>query len=349
MIAIMNFLPVPGFAGPRNMRTSGTRDNEGQESNICYELILMREPLENADLVVFAKAADAKSLTRAAAELGIPRATLGKRLARLEHRLGVRLLRRTTRSLALTDAGEAFYRHARIVLDAVNQAEASVRRASDEISGDLRVSVPPMTGSRFFDMIAEFVEAHPQVRLHVLFSSRMVDLRREAYDVALRATDRLEPGLVARTIARTRLVAVASPGYLAEHGEPRKLSDLGRHRCLMGFARGELPQTHWASGRSKIALEGVFFSNSPALLCRLATRGRGIAFVPEVAAARHVERGELVAVLPKTLRVEGRIALVYPERDLVPPQVRAFIDFMAKRLPVLFPHKGGEARDGERD
>lgn len=304
----------------------------------------MWEPLENAELLAFTKIVDAKSLTRAAAELGIPRATVGKRLARLEQRLKVRLLRRTTRSLALTDAGETFYRQARIVLDAASQAEASIRRPGDAISGDLRVSLPPMTGARFLDAIAEFVEAHPQVRLHAMFSSRMVDLRREGYDVALRATEQLEPGLVARTIARTSLVAVASPGYLSEHGEPQRLSDLAHHRCLMGFARGELPQTHWASGKSKFPLEGACFSNSPELLCRLAARGQGIALVPAVAAAAYVERGDLVPVMPKILRVDGRMALVYPERDLVPAQVRAFIDWMVTRLPPLMQSQAKEKR-----
>ncbi|MFT3924401.1 MAG: LysR family transcriptional regulator [Myxococcales bacterium] len=293
----------------------------------------MKEPLDNAELLAFAKAVDAKSLTRAAAELGIPRATLGKRLSRLEQRLGVRLLRRTTRSLTLTDVGETFYRQARLVLEAASQAESSVRRTGGPIAGELRVSLPPMTGAAILDTIAEFAEAHPQVRLHAFFSSRMVDLKREGYDVAIRATEQLEPGLVARTIARTQLIGVASPGYLAEHGEPGRLSDLPRHRCLMGFARGEFPQTHWASGRSKIALDGAFFSNSPELLCRLAARGQGIALVPELAAAPHVESGRLVAVLPKILRVEGRMALVYPERLFVPAQVRAFIDWMLARLP----------------
>lgn len=298
-------------------------------------MILMKDPLETAELLAFAKAVEAKSLTRAAGELGIPRATLGKRLARLEQQLGVRLIRRTTRSLTVTEAGETFYRQARIVLDAVSQAEASIQRAGDAISGELRVSLLPMTGSRFLDLVAEFVEAHPHVRLHVLFASRMVDLRREAYDVALRATDRLEPGLVARTIARTSLIGVASPRYLAQAGAPRTLSDLRHHRCLMSFARGELPQTHWATGRTKIALDGVFSSNSPELLCRLAARGQGIAFVPTVAAAGYLKRRELVPVLAKTLRLEGRVALVYPERELVPPQVRAFIDWMAARLPAV--------------
>jgi len=106
----------------------------------------MSEPVETAELLAFSKTVEAKSLSRAAAELGVPRATISRRLARLEQQLGVRLLRRSTRSLVLTDAGTALYRHARIVLDAVKHAEESVRRNDDAVRGDLRVSVPPMTG-----------------------------------------------------------------------------------------------------------------------------------------------------------------------------------------------------------
>jgi DNA-binding transcriptional LysR family regulator len=104
----------------------------------------------------------------------------------------------------------------------------------------------------------------------------------------------------------------------------------------MGFARGELPQAYWTAGKRRIALEGAFFSNSAELLCRVAVRGQGIAMVPALAAAPYLKRGELKPVMPKVLRVEGRMALVYPDRDLVPPQVRAFIDWMAARLPPLF-------------
>src|SRR5688572_20699239 len=107
---------------------------------ICYNLLQMNEPLETAELLAFSKTVDAKSLSRAAAELRVPRATVSRRLARLEERLGARLLRRTTRSLVLTDAGEALYRHARIVLDAVQQAETSIKRSDDAIRGELRVS-----------------------------------------------------------------------------------------------------------------------------------------------------------------------------------------------------------------
>src|SRR5690349_940253 len=113
-------------------------------------MIHMADPVENSELLAFARTVDAKSLSRAAAELGVPRATVSRRLARLEERLGTRLLRRTTRSLVLTPAGETFYRHARIVLDAVKMAEASVQRTDAAIAGDLRVSVAPMQDESFY-------------------------------------------------------------------------------------------------------------------------------------------------------------------------------------------------------
>src|SRR5688572_19138888 len=121
----------------------------------------MADPVETAELLAFAKAVEAHSLSRAAAELAIPRATLSRRLARLEERLGARLLRRTTRSLVLTDAGENLYRHARIVLDAVQSAEASVRQVDDAVRGDLRVSVPPIVTDSFYAMLCAFKERYP--------------------------------------------------------------------------------------------------------------------------------------------------------------------------------------------
>jgi DNA-binding transcriptional LysR family regulator len=299
----------------------------------CYDLIQMPKPLETAELLAFTEAVQSGSLSRAAARLGVPRATLSRRLARLEQRLGARLLRRTTRSLTITDAGEALYRQARIALDAVKDAEASVRGGDGAVRGNLRVALPPLVSPALLDLIADFATAHPQVRVQAHLSSRHVDLQREGYDVALRASGRFEPGLVARTLVRFAFLAVASPAYLAAHGTPTALRDLRRHRCLMGFARGELPETHWTGAGRKIQLEGAFFSNSPALLVRAAQRGLGIALVPSLAVKGLLDRGQLVAVMPALLRGEGRIAVVYPERELVPPAVRAFIDWMVARAP----------------
>jgi DNA-binding transcriptional LysR family regulator len=300
----------------------------------CYDLIQMHEPLETVELLSFTRAVESRSLSRAAAELGVPRATLSRRLARLEERLGVRLLRRTTRSLTITDAGEALYRHARIVLDAVQDAEASIRPSQDAARGNLRVSLPPLASGPLFDLLTEFAEAHPQVRMQVDFSTRHVDLQRDGYDVALRATSQLEPGVVARTLVRFHFVAVAAPAYLAKHGKPTSLRELRSHRCLMGFARGELAETHWTAGGRKVQLDGAFFSNSQALLVRAAERGLGIARVPSLAVANQLERGKLVEVMAGVLRSEARIALVYPGRELIAPAVRAFVDWMVGRAPA---------------
>jgi DNA-binding transcriptional LysR family regulator len=296
--------------------------------------MLDADPVETAELLAFARTVDAKSLSRAAAELGLPRATISRRLARLEERLGARLLRRTTRSLALTDAGLALYRHARIVLDAVDDAIASVRRTDDVVRGDLRVSVPPNPPPSFYGMVCDFAERYPDVRLQVHATSRHVDLTRDGYDVALRAGTHFEPGLIARKLADIRVLAVASPAYLAAHGTPTSRRDLAHHRCLMGFSRAELPQAHWQIGKSTIQqLEGVLFSNDLGLLIHAVLRGQGIAMLPLPLTRAFLEEGALVAVLPGVLEQEGQVAVVYAERELMPPQVRAFVDAIVAWAP----------------
>lgn len=290
----------------------------------------MTDPIETAELVAFSRIVESLSLSRAAAELGVPRATVSRRLARLEERLGARLLRRTTRRLSLTDAGEAFYRHARLVLDAVSAAEASVRRVDDVVRGDLRVSVPPILTHGFHVMICEFARRYPEVRLQIQYTTRRVDLQRDGYDVALRAGPDLEPGLVARTLARDSLVTVASPGYLERHGHPRSVKDLKQHRCLLGFARGELPEAYWPLlDGGKLHVEGNLVSNEVTLLAEAARGGLGIALLPALFVRPLLESGELVRVLPAQLGVAASIAVVYLEREFVPPQIRAFVDFLA--------------------
>jgi DNA-binding transcriptional LysR family regulator len=286
----------------------------------------MPEPIENAELLAFTKTVDARSVSRAASELGVPRATVGRRLQRLEERLGVRLLRRTTRSLVLTDAGDALYRHARIALDAVEQAEQSVRRTDDAVKGDLRVSCPPFTSQGFYDLLDGFITQYPEVRLQVHFSTAHVDLRRGGYDLAIRGSSELEPGLVARLLIKSALIAVASPKYLSQHGTPRTLRDLRHHRCLSGFARGELPQTHWSDGKGKqVHVASVVAANDIAFLLHAALRGHGIAVLPEEMARPHLGRA-LTHVLTKVIRAETRLSVVFPEREYLPPQVRAFVD-----------------------
>jgi DNA-binding transcriptional LysR family regulator len=234
----------------------------------------------------------------------------------------------------LTDVGESFQRHARIALDAVKNAEASVRQVDDAVRGDLRVSVPPMMTESFRAMLCDFAERYPEVRLQVHVTSRVVDLRRDGYDVALRASTELEPGLIARQLAREPLLAVASPAYLAANGTPESRRDLVRHRCLMGFARGELPQTHWSSSEGgRLHVEGAFYTNELPLLRDAALRGLGIACLPLRLVHAELLSGALLPVLLNELRDEVTMALVYAEREFVPPAVRAFVDAVVAWAP----------------
>lgn len=321
---------------------------------ICYETIQMpptaHEPLETAELLAFTRVVEAKSLSKAAQQLKIPRATLGRRLARLEERLGTRLVRRTTRSLAITDAGELLYHRARVALDAVTQAEAAVKRGDGALRGELRVSLPPVSTREFVDVLLAFARAHPEVRCHFDFSTRHVDLTRDGYDAALRATDsELEPGLVSRVISRGRSLAVASPRYLEAHGTPRTPRDLVGHRCLMGFRRGEHAQTTWPrAGGGTVRVDGHLFANDYRLIGEAVLSGMGIAVLPEILARDALERGLLAQVLPDAIGGESRISIVYAERELMPPQLRAFIDWVIARMPAVMERPPCEGEELEK-
>ena len=188
------------------------------------------------------------------------------------------------------------------------------------------------------DVLADFAREYPGVCLQAHVSNRTVNLRREGYDVAIRATGALEPGLISRVLSRVSLVGVASPAYLAAHGTPASPRELRQHRCLMGFDQQERPQTHWPIMGKKTAVAGTAFSNDPHLVLRFAQRGLGIAFLPATLVAGALARGELVAVLPKQLRLQGAISVVYAERKLMAPQVRAFVDWLIERAPAALSH-----------
>ncbi|HTJ84291.1 MAG TPA: substrate binding domain-containing protein [Polyangiaceae bacterium] len=197
------------------------------------------------------------------------------------------------------------------------------------------MSVPPIQSDGFRKLIADFVARYPDVRMSLQLSSAYVDLLGAGYDVALRASTRLEPGLVAKTLLRSKLSCVASPAYLAEHGTPKTAADLRHHRCLMGFAKGEIPETEWplVSG-SRLRLSGVFHSNDPGILRELARAGLGVALLPQMMLKADLETGALVEILDGVVGTETRVSVVYAEREFIPAQVRAFIDEITKWAPA---------------
>jgi DNA-binding transcriptional LysR family regulator len=290
--------------------------------------------LETEELRIFTSVVALSSISRAASDLQIPRATVSRKLALLEERLGVRLLRRTTRSMQLTDAGRAFHASAAAALDAVRLAEASVVPKGTPPAGDVFVSIPPMVGGSLPEVLSDFARQHPSIRLHVDVSNRTVDLARERFDVAIRATGRLGSGLTSRTLARVRLLGVAAPTYVGQYGAPSTVAELRDHRCLVGLDAEGRPQSHWTVGKKRRAVTGVAYSNDPHLVLRWALRGLGIALLPSTLVANHVARGELIPILPGVLSTQGTVSLVMLERKLLPPAVRAFADFVARRGPA---------------
>jgi DNA-binding transcriptional LysR family regulator len=283
-------------------------------------------------LIAFAKVVECGSLSRAAAELAIPRPTIGRRLAMLEQHAGKRLLRRTTRSQTLTDEGRALYPHARAIVEAIGRAEAALASTSSgELRGAVRVSVPSEMPRGFSALVSDFMTRYPEVRLHVHCSNRVIDLRRDDYDVALRATKALEPGIVARTLFRDELWAVAAPAYLETHGTPRNRRELTQHRVLGDIGGNERAQISWPAGRKgSFHVDPVLCANSREILLDAALRGLGITVLPRMQVRAAIDDGKLEHVLKDAIKGEMRVVIAFAERDFIPAQVRAFGDELTK-------------------
>lgn len=286
------------------------------------------EPPETSEIHAFVAVVEAGSVSAAADELSIPRATISRRLARLEERLGVRLMHRTTRQQQLTELGEEYYTHARSILTAVEVATRAITQDDEHPKGLLRVSAPLLSASGLDHMLLDFLERYPEVSLELIQSTLHEDLIEKNIDVAIRAGTELDPGLIARRIMTTDARCVASPDYLAKHGTPKTPEDLDEHKCLLGFTRGERPATHWPrSDGTMLRVRGHLYANDVLFLLQAARRGRGIAMLPRVIYEGALEAGEVVEVLADSLGINHHIALVYVDREFLKPAVRAFIDF----------------------
>ncbi len=283
---------------------------------------------------------DNGSLTAAAHELGIPRPTLSRRLARLEERLGVRLLHRTTRRMKLTPHGESLYAKAQLVVRTAREAEAEIRRLDGVPRGPLRVCVPvEMPHALLIEWLITFLRAYPEVTLDVRGASTAFDLVAEGLDVALSAGLAEGPSLIAKTLFWNTLSAVASPGYLAAHGTPTTAADLASHACILGHQMAGVPERSWPllDGGS-IPVAGPLVIDQMGMRAQAALQGLGIALVIENSITEALASGELVGVLPEVVGRRERLSLVYPDRTYLDPKVRAFVDFIAARI--------GEVRGG---
>ena len=285
------------------------------------------------EINAFAAVADARSFTQGARRLGVSSAQVSKLVARLENRLGARLLNRTTRDVSLTDVGRAYLERARQLLDDFQALESSVTEQAGP-RGLLRISVPVTFGAaQLTPALLDFAAAYPQVSLEVSSTDRMVNLVEEGFDAAVRIGQLGDSSLVARKLAAVRLVACAAPDYLVRAGVPESPDELARHEAIIDTNAADPNDWRFrAAGRPlEVRVRGrLRFSGANA--CVAAARaGFGVARVPAFAAAEDLRAGRLRALLcsfePETVHVHA----VYPHARHLASKVRAFVDFLAAR------------------
>jgi len=283
----------------------------------------------------FVRVVDAGSFSAAARHWGRSKAVVSKYVSALEEDLGVQLLRRTTRSLSLTEAGRAYRERCTGVLGEIQSLEASVREGVAAPRGRLRVSAPPGLASHYLHvMTKDFISRYPDVSIDLDLTHRMVDLVEENIDVAIRVTEPRDSSLVARRIAPVSIVAVAAPSYLRCRGTPKKPTDLREHDCLVdtNFRDQQRWRFQWKGKAETIAVDGPLRVNDPDAIRDLAIAGLGVALVPDFVAAEALRKGKLREVLPNTVALRWSILAVYPRRRYLPLRVRAYVDHLVERM-----------------
>lgn len=282
-------------------------------------------------LRTFVRAVEMGSFTAVATEQGQTQPTVSRQISALEDHLGVRLIQRTTRALTLTDEGRTYYAHARGLLDAVEEADLAMRPDA-AVRGTLRIAAPlAFARLHLMPRMARFLAAHPDLRTDWVLGDRPIDLVEEGVDLAIRIGLVTDQGLIARRIGRMKRVTVATPAYFAKAGRPQHPSDLTGHDCIVYTGLATLDEWHFAdpsgtpiivkvAGRVRVsASEGM----RSAML-----EGLGLAVCPTWLFTDEIETGVVERVLTDYEPAALPIQAVYPSRRLVPPRVRAFVDYL---------------------
>ena len=274
------------------------------------------------------------SLTAAAGELGLSLAVVSKRLASLERRMGVRLINRSTRRMAVTDSGRVLYAHAVRVVSELAHARDALARQRREISGLLKITAPHSFGRRrLVPLLGQFSVQYPQLRIQLDLSDELLDLIAGGFDLAIRYGELRDSSLVARELVQNRRILCASPEYLRRFGQPQRVSDLARHRCIV---TGGAPMTEWRFDNPRRAgpmrIAGHIVCNDGDTAHAMALEGMGIVFKSIWDVADDLRNERLVQILPRHAVAQAPVNAIYPRGHNRVPRVRAFIDFLGDRL-----------------
>ena len=285
-----------------------------------------------SDMQFFAVVAQRNSLAEAALELGLTASAVSRRLARIEDRLGVRLLNRTTRRLSLTSEGEAYLSAAFDITNRIVAAEQAISSARGEPQGLLRINATFQFGREHVaPAISEFALQHPNVKVQLVLTDAPLNIIEEGFDLQIRFGEPTATRQVMGRLLRNRRVLIASPGYLARHGTPRRLPDLAHHSCIV------LRQEHaaydlWKFGtEDSVRVAGGLSTNDGEIAVSWVLAGHGIMMRSEWDIAHHVRAGRLSVVLPRHYS-RADVMAVYPERLNLAAKVRMFIDLLRDRL-----------------
>lgn len=285
------------------------------------------------EISTFVEVVNRGSLSAAARAEGIAPAMIGRRLDALEARLGVKLLQRTTRRLALTDEGAAFLEDCQRILAELEEAEAAVSERSARATGNLVVSAPAGFGRQHVaPLLPSFLAEHRELSVNLNLSDRIVDLIGEGVDMAIRIAALTDSNLVSVKLADNQRVVVASPAYLKRHGTPQTLADLARHQCLAISSEGS--QRGWTfqeNGKPvTLKVSGNLVCNDGAVLHDWALAGRGLAWRSMWEVGPSIRAGKLHTVLDGFTAPGNDIYAVFAQRRHLPLRIRAFVDFLRR-------------------
>jgi DNA-binding transcriptional LysR family regulator len=310
-----------------------------------FQSILEGKPVETlANLESFVRSAESGSFSAAARRLGLTPAAVSRNVAQLERNLGVRLFARSTRGLALSEAGERFRRAVAGGLDSIQEAIADIKVNAGQPAGVLKLSAAPGFGMDFLlPLMPAFLAKYPGVTPDWVFDSRPLDLIAGGFDAAIGAGFELPPGMVARELARIHLIAVASPALVQGRPAPEDPSDLAgwpnivMRSPLSGRVRTQVMRTQ-AGEEITAKQQAVMLVSDPDALSRAVLLGLGVGLIPVPHAAPHLASGALVRLLPDWYGDVGAVSLYFTSQKLLPAKTRAFVDFVveafrSQRLP----------------